>query len=276
MSFQKNFHTDDTIVFDVSLHSFKAGIAGEIAPRCILNYQKHIYNVASLEDNIGCYEIMQNNAKIPSREDYREDCYMCDSLRYIPSSIAAMISYGCSSGLVIDCGHNDCTVTPIFEGRQLCNLVEIIPIGGKDTDFDNNYIEALKTKFSLVKLENSIDVNETMISFDYKDNTFQVPSRIFSDIYRSIFVEGWEDMNISKLICPCDTRKTLMENILLSGGTCSASGFSSALEQTLREALRTQNMDHLLNFIKIKDTNFSLVGNSWLGGSILCKMKAIK
>lgn len=72
---------------------------------------------------------------------------------------------------------------------------------------------------------------------------------------------------------PTDLRKSLIENILLIGGTSMLPGFSLRVSQELKEELNECNYSFLAKKVKIIRSKFPANTATWIGGSILGSLK---
>ncbi|KAJ3150739.1 hypothetical protein HDU86_006356 [Geranomyces michiganensis] len=52
------------------------------------------------------------------------------SINFVPASVAALLTGGNSTGLVVDCGNLETTVLPVYEGRALIYNVISVPLAG--------------------------------------------------------------------------------------------------------------------------------------------------
>ncbi|KAI9355401.1 actin-domain-containing protein [Zopfochytrium polystomum] len=59
------------------------------------------------------------------------DILQVPSITFMPSPMLALLVTGKMTGLVIDCGHMETTVTPIYDGRPLLHLLQSAPLGGE-------------------------------------------------------------------------------------------------------------------------------------------------
>ncbi|TPX70701.1 hypothetical protein SpCBS45565_g01568 [Spizellomyces sp. 'palustris'] len=53
------------------------------------------------------------------------------SLTFVPSPLAALLTVGKLTGLVIDCGNLETSIVPIYEGRPLIYYIESLPLAGR-------------------------------------------------------------------------------------------------------------------------------------------------
>nr|KAJ3421593.1 Actin- protein 10 [Polyrhizophydium stewartii] len=53
------------------------------------------------------------------------------SISFIPGPFAALLATGHSVGLVVDCGHNETTVLPIYDNMPLLAYAQTVPLGGR-------------------------------------------------------------------------------------------------------------------------------------------------
>jgi actin-related protein 10 len=72
---------------------------------------------------------------------------------------------------------------------------------------------------------------------------------------------------------PTDLRTSLIENVLLIGGTSMLPGFSLRVSQELKEHLKENGFINLSDKVKIVRSKFPANTASWIGGSILGSLK---
>ncbi|KAJ3182476.1 Actin- protein 10 [Gaertneriomyces sp. JEL0708] len=51
-------------------------------------------------------------------------------ITFIPSSVAALLTVGKTTGLVVDCGHLETTVVPVYDGKPLIHNTQALPLAG--------------------------------------------------------------------------------------------------------------------------------------------------
>ncbi|KAJ3417476.1 Actin- protein 10 [Chytridiales sp. JEL 0842] len=119
-------------------------------------------------------DILFNTLKVPS-------------VSFLPSAVLALFTSGKSTGLVIDCGHLETTVLPIYDGRPLIPLMQTIPLAG------DSVTGRLKT---LIKNHGSV-INDSHPQFNTVDIPTTPPSphvSVSDSIIESQSPEQWEDL----------------------------------------------------------------------------------
>ncbi|CAG8620704.1 6589_t:CDS:2, partial [Paraglomus occultum] len=53
------------------------------------------------------------------------------SISFAPSHMLALLTTGCTTGLVVDCGHLETTVMPTFSARPLTSFIRTTPLAGR-------------------------------------------------------------------------------------------------------------------------------------------------
>ncbi|ORX52226.1 actin-like ATPase domain-containing protein [Piromyces finnis] len=72
---------------------------------------------------------------------------------------------------------------------------------------------------------------------------------------------------------PTDIRKSLLQNILLIGGTSMLPGFCYRVSQELKERLKEDHLENLVKEVTIIRSKFPANTATWIGGSILGSLK---
>ncbi|KAJ3329631.1 hypothetical protein HDU76_007528, partial [Blyttiomyces sp. JEL0837] len=58
------------------------------------------------------------------------DILQVPSITFVPSTLLALLTTGKNTGLVVDCGHLETTVVPIYDGRPLIHMIHTVPLAG--------------------------------------------------------------------------------------------------------------------------------------------------
>jgi len=147
------------VVLDLGSATTKCGYAGEMSPRCILaskvgdvwlhqaNHQNQLYpilvefihqlyfkwllvnpkdrRVVVVENVLGSTLFKETLAKVLFRH------YEVSSVLFVPSHLVSLFSFGVTTGLVLDVGHKEATVVPVYEGVPILAAWQAQPLAGE-------------------------------------------------------------------------------------------------------------------------------------------------
>jgi len=147
------------VVLDIGWDTTKCGYAGEVSPRCIVpsrvgaaslhavtnaeelyavlvDFVHQLYfkwllvnpkdrRVVIVENLLGSSLFKDTLAKVLFKH------YEVSSVLFIPSHLVALFSLGVSTGLVLDVGHKEATVVPVYEGVPILAAWQAQPLAGE-------------------------------------------------------------------------------------------------------------------------------------------------
>lgn len=147
------------VVLDVGSATTKCGYAGEMSPRCILaskvgdtwlhqaTHQDKLYpllvdfihqlyfkwllvnpkdrRVVVVENVLGSTLFKETLAKVLFKH------YEVSSVLFVPSHLVCLFSLGVTTGLVLDVGHKEATVVPVYEGVPILAAWQAQPLAGE-------------------------------------------------------------------------------------------------------------------------------------------------
>jgi actin-related protein len=209
--------------------------------------------------------------------------------------VLSLLSYGLTTGLVVDIGDGLCQIVPVYEGHHVQTTASILNLGGSDvTSFlkdmicqrgynfskfaEREIFSAMKEKHAYVSLNydadmrkaaNTTDLNVSYILPDGTEITlgeecFRCPEILFGRrLFHGIENDGVPE-KVLETINACDValRKDMYANIVLSGGSTLIRGFVERFEnEIVRLAPETAG-------IKISASE-AREHAAWKGGSIL-------
>eukprot|EP01121_Diplochlamys_sp_Union-15-3_P006470 TRINITY_DN16963_c0_g1_i1.p1 TRINITY_DN16963_c0_g1~~TRINITY_DN16963_c0_g1_i1.p1 ORF type:complete len:367 (-),score=65.16 TRINITY_DN16963_c0_g1_i1:52-1152(-) len=214
-------------------------------------------------------------------------------------AMCALYAYGSTTGVVVDLGETQCTVTPVYEGFILPKVTRMGFCGRELTDymvnllkdenpsvllslFDRELVREAKEKYGFVsydyaaELKTSVPQNEftfsdgrtiTLSSSQFKcaEPLFQ-PS-LLGDVYKNEKPLHHQIYHECIMKCNMSTRKELYQNIYLTGGTAMFKMLKERLTKELKELVpKTIPLT-----VKATDDRYHA---SWKGGSILGSLGA--
>ena len=211
----------------------------------------------------------------------------------------ALYSTSKTSGLVVNSGEISTEIVPIIEGYIISQGIYNFPIAGKELTkkfenvykdiFDINYVsnhywmaQKIKEEFAEI-LPNKKEFEEIMKNKNVNKKEFILPDgnivELGNEIYEipeSIFNPNIIDIqkdNLPQTIlnsinnCDISTRKTLFNNIVLTGGNTFIKGFETRLKNEIDE-IKQRNC----GIISSKERNYS----AWIGASGISSLSNFK
>ena len=233
-------------------------------------------------------EIMFENFKVPS---------MYISIQAILSLYAS----GRTTGLVLDSGDGVTHAVPIFEGYCVPKAIMRLDLAGRDltnylkdiltergyqfrTTAEREIVRDIKEKLCYVSLdyeqelitsENDSSLEKTYMLPDGNtvvigSERFRVPEGLFQPSHIGMEQSGIQDVVFQCVNkCDIDLKRTLFENVVLSGGTTLLPGIDKRLTSEL-----TKLVPELVkpNVSAPPERKYSV----WIGGSILCSLPSFE
>uniref|UniRef100_A0AAQ5ZRA9 Actin related protein 10 n=1 Tax=Amphiprion ocellaris TaxID=80972 RepID=A0AAQ5ZRA9_AMPOC len=195
------------------------------------------------------------------------------SVLFAPSHLMAIMTLGINSALVMDCGHTETLVLPVYECTPILPAWEALPLGGKPEKCFNNvssdlpvfrlyirvlfvvWFPAVRTCF-VSDLQRGLKIQEAKFNLDGTaerpapppdvdypldgEKILHVKGSIRDSVMEILFEQDNEEKSVASLIldalvkCPIDTRKVLSENLVVIGGTAMLPGFLHRLLAEIR------------------------------------------
>lgn len=192
------------------------------------------------------------------------ETYQMPAIVIFPSAVMALVNAGLSTGLVVEIGEGMAFIVPIHDGEVITHAVNRLPLGGVDVNENlKNFLmqEGYSLNFSAQK-EILRDIKEklcyvaedvnTESQMAYKNRTrrpYLLPDGTEIQIGSSRFMApeilftpgmlGYNTMSITQAILdsiakvPHEIKRTLLRNIVLSGGSTKFPGFERRLQKEL-------------------------------------------
>lgn len=209
------------------------------------------------------------------------------AILHVPSHLVILATLAIETAVVVDLGFKEATVVPIYSGVQIVHAWQAQPLaaeaihkeirrqlienGISEELLTNETVEEIKSRLCFVttreralKYEN----NETVApppDVAYPINgkeIINIPGKVRETIYEILFVDDNDHLSLPHIIlnaikcCTGDTRKQLLENIVLVGGTSMALGLVSRLQQELTILLKN---DLYKNYLICDSIKFHIV-----------------
>lgn len=265
----------------------------------------HLYS-DQLKINAGEYPVLVGepplNAKI-NRERIAEILFEVFNVpaSYVAiSSILALFSAGRTTGVVVESGHGVTQIVPVYEGHTLPHAIQRINLGGGDLNtylknqllgreddaiaaIDDSSVVDIKHKNCFVSqdFEHDLATNTDEVTYALPDGQevrinqerFVTPEAMFQP--SSIdFLEMYEQQGIHACVmdvvakCDLDIRRSMFENIIISGGNTMFPGFPERLKREV-----SSMVERGVRVGLVVPSNRSVA--AWLGGAVFTSLPTI-
>jgi len=271
---QSSFDTDLFCGDDVGPHRSKLAFSYPVQNGIIENFDDmqriwdHTFSL--LDVNASDHPVLITEPPYnprPNRERMVEmmfEYYLVPSLNVSIQGVLALFGHGRSTGLVLDSGEGVTHTIPIYEGFGLTPSIQRLDLGGRDlntllakllakegvsltTTDAQHQVRLMKEKHCYCALDPTLEYAEPVQvvlpdgrEVTLEDERWKCPEALFNPSIggmESIGVAGlvWE--SVSK--CDIHTRRSLLSNIVLSGGSTMFRGFAERLTSDLRDRAPT-------------------------------------
>uniref|UniRef100_A0A4W6DP28 Actin related protein 10 n=1 Tax=Lates calcarifer TaxID=8187 RepID=A0A4W6DP28_LATCA len=222
------------------------------------------------------------------------------SVLFAPSHLMAIMTLGINSALVMDCGHTETLVLPVYECTPILPAWEALPLGGKighiivdfvlfpsvRTCFVSDLQRGLKIQEAKFNLDGTAERPAPPPDVDYPldgEKILHVKGSIRDSVMEILFEQDNEEKSVASLIldalvkCPIDTRKVLSENLVVIGGTAMLPGFLHRLLAEIRLLVEKPKYSNVLasKSFRIHAPPAKPNCTAWLGGAIFGALQDI-
>uniref|UniRef100_A0A8D3A198 Actin related protein 10 n=1 Tax=Scophthalmus maximus TaxID=52904 RepID=A0A8D3A198_SCOMX len=229
------------------------------------------------------------------------------SVLFAPSHLMAVMTLGINSGLVMDCGHTETLVLPVYECTPILPAWEALPLGGKAihnstyhythkctcclfpavrTCFVSDLQRGLKIQEAKFNLDGTAERPAPPPDVDYPldgEKILHIKGSIRDSVMEMLFEQDNEEKSVASLIldalvkCPIDTRKVLSENLVVIGGTAMLPGFLHRLLAEIRLLVEKPKYSNVLasKSFRIHAPPAKPNCTAWLGGAIFGALQDI-
>lgn len=237
----------------------------------------------------------------PNREKVAEmmfESFGVPSLNISIQGVLALLGHGRTSGVVLSSGEGTTSTIPIFDGFGLPHCINRLDTAGKDL---NTILGKLLAKggLSLVKSSEKFEVakikeQHCFVSQDpseesaeavehtlpdgrkvtLKDERWQATEALFNPAVGGLETEN---MGVAAMVwdtvakCELDTRRTLLSNIVIAGGSTMFPGFSERLSTEIK-AYAPSGIQTGVRVVQGKNPQNSV----WVGGQIFASLRAMQ
>uniref|UniRef100_A0A3B4WGU4 Actin related protein 10 n=1 Tax=Seriola lalandi dorsalis TaxID=1841481 RepID=A0A3B4WGU4_SERLL len=211
------------------------------------------------------------------------------SVLFAPSHLMAIMTLGINSALVMDCGHTETLVLPVYECTPILPAWEALPLGGKaihKTCFVSDMQRGLKIQEAKFNLDGTAERPTPPPDVDYPldgEKILHIKGSIRDSVMEILFEQDNEEKSVASLMldalvkCPIDTRKVLSENLVVIGGTAMLPGFLHRLLAEIRLLVEKPKYSDVLasKSFRIHAPPAKPNCTAWLGGAIFGALQDI-
>jgi len=218
------------------------------------------------------------------------------SLNISIQGVLALLGQGRTTGLVLDSGEGVTHTIPIFDGFGLPPGINRLDLAGRElntllakllaqegipltTTVDQHHVRLMKEQHCYCAVDPSKEwadtVNYTLPDgreVALTDERWKCPEALFNPS-----IVGLESLGIGGLVwesisrCDIDVRKTLLSNVVLSGGSTMFPGFSERLTRELKGYAPTASQANI-RVVSGKDQQNAV----WTGGQVFATLRSMQ
>lgn len=212
------------------------------------------------------------------------------------TGVLALLGQGRTTGLVLDSGEGVTHTIPIYDGFGLQPGIQRLDLAGRElntlmakllaqegtcltTTTDQHHVRLMKEKHCYCALDPSKEWADTI---EYKlpdgravqlsDERWKCPEALFNPS-----IVGLESLGIGGIVwesisrCEIDCRKTLLSNVVLSGGSTMFPGFADRLARELRGYAPTASQANI-RIVQSKDQKTAV----WSGAQVFATLRSMQ
>ncbi|XP_063216770.1 actin-related protein 10 [Bacillus rossius redtenbacheri] len=200
------------------------------------------------------------------------------SVMFAPSHLVSLCCLGLDTALVLDVGHKESVLIPVYQGYPVLHAWQAEPLAGHAVqsslssllkaalgnggdaslavveDLPREVVEDIKVRACFVtRLDRAQQMEEGRDpapppDASYREGSvpgFVIPGSVRERAYEVLFQQDNDEVAVPTMVldaivkCPIDMRRPLAENILVIGGTSMALGFKARLQSELKHLVQT-------------------------------------
>mmetsp|Transcript_80999 Transcript_80999/g.146203 ORF Transcript_80999/g.146203 Transcript_80999/m.146203 type:complete len:413 (-) Transcript_80999:157-1395(-) len=236
----------------------------------------------------------------PNREQMVEimfETFGVPSLNISIQGVLALLGQGRTTGLVLDSGEGVTHTIPIFDGFGLPHCINRLDLAGRElntllakllaqegtcltTTEEQHSVRQMKEQLCYVALDPTSEFAEAKDfrlpgnrgTVSLTNERWQCPEALFNP-----GLVGLESMGVAGLVwesisnCSIDTRRTLLSNVVLSGGSTMFPGFAERLAKELRGYAPAASQAGI-RVLQSKDPKSAV----WTGGQVFANLRSMQ
>lgn len=237
----------------------------------------------------------------PNREKIVEtmfETFGVPSLNISIQGVLALLGQGRTTGLVLDSGEGTTHTIPIFDGYGLPQGIHRLDLAGRElntllakllaqegtcltTTVDQHHVRLMKEQLCYVARDPTKEFAEQVQytlpdgrEVQLTDERWKCPEALFNP-----GIIGLESMGVAGLVwesiskCDIDVRKTLLSNVVLSGGSTMFPGFESRLTRDLKSYAPSATQANVrIVQPKDQDQKFAV----WSGAQVFASLRSMQ
>jgi actin beta/gamma 1 len=224
--------------------------------------------------------------------------YMVPTLNISIQGVLALLGQGRTTGLVLDSGEGVTHTIPVWEGYGFTPHIRRLDLAGRDlntllakllaqegtsltTTEAQHHVRIMKETHCYCALDPASEFAEAVQytlpdgrEVTLQDERWRCPEALFNPSMAGIESQGvaglvWDSING----CDIDTRRNLLNNVVLSGGSTMFPGFSERLAKDLKEKAPTAAQANI-KVVQTRDQNQKYA--VWSGAQVFASLRGMQ
>lgn len=186
------------------------------------------------------------------------------AIMYVPTHLVILSTLAIDTAVVVDIGHKEAIVIPVYSGVQVLNAWQAQPLAAEAVHEEirrqliesgvpgdrltNEIVEEIKVRTCFVttyerslKYKNNAEITPAP-DVEYPihgQQSIQIPGKLRETAYEVLFPDDNDHLGLPYIIlnavqaCSMDTRQQLIANVVLIGGTAMALGLTARLKKEI-------------------------------------------
>lgn len=192
------------------------------------------------------------------------------SILFVPTHLVILSTLAIDTALVVDLGFKETTAIPVFSGVQILNAWQAQPLAAEAVHAEvrrqltesgiaaeklsDEIVEEIKAQLCFVttreRAQKYLDGSEIRPPPDvdypiHGEEIIRIPGKVRETVFEVLFADDNDHLSLPYILlnavklCTMDTRKQLLGNVVLVGGTAMAEGLAFRLQQEIKVLLQT-------------------------------------